>query len=311
MKNRFTFLKLFLPLCLLSTLFFACRASACPRILEYIDVNCDQLIRFMLTGDSIVRGVGDEEGLGYPKRLKQLVGDSHFKALNIGVPGTTPWALRRDFIRNIDKGGKTTRRSRMIDYAMIQVGTNSYWTGDQPFQVAMQVFRLKKYLERALEERNGTKPVIFTATLPLTERAFQNPFIEDVNRELLRKNGLNVKVRFDTIPVEKLGITDSLHPGASGYKRMARKARRGLVSIQENVAENVRDGDVDQLYDAAEIGVYFTDPTLPDTDGDGLTDGEEVLTFKTSPLLPDTDGDGASDYDEIQSGTDPLLSNGE
>lgn len=265
----------------------------------------------MLTGDSIVRGVGDEEGLGYPKRLKQLVGDSHFKALNIGVPGTTPRELRRDFIRNIDKGGKTTKRSRMIDYAMIQVGTNSYWTGDQPFQVAMQVFRLKKYLEKALEERNGTKPVIFTATLPLTERAFQNPFIEDVNRELLRKNGLNVKVHFDTIPVEKLGITDSLHPGASGYKRMARKARRGLWRVQNATEEEVRDEDVDQLYDAAEIGVYFTDPALPDTDGDGLTDGEEVLTFKTNPLLSDTDGDGDSDYDEIGNGTDPLSADSE
>ena len=288
-------------------LIFSTQAFACPNILEYIDTNCDGSIRFMLTGDSIVRGVGDEEGLGYPKRLKQLVGDSHFKALNLGVPGTTPRELRRSFIRNIDKGGKTTRRTRDIDYTLIQVGTNSYWTGDQPFQVVMQIHRLKKYIERALEERNGTKPIVFTATVPMTERSFQNPFLSDLNTELLRKQGLNVLVRFDKIPVDKLAIRDSLHPGAAGYKRMARRARKGLEKAQPITAEIVTDQDFDNLYDAAEIGIYFTNPTLTDTDEDELSDGEEVLIYKTNPLLSDTDGDGASDYAEIQSGTDPLI----
>jgi lysophospholipase L1-like esterase len=280
-------------------------AMGCPEVIQYLDPNCDGKIRLMITGDSIVRGIGDKKELGYPGRLQELYGDSPFRALNIGVPGATPQVLRRAFIRNIDRGRQTTRFTEDIDYGLIQIGTNNYWSGEKPFQVVMQIYRLKKYLERALEERNGTRPVLFTATVPYTERDYQNPFISELNRELLRKKGLNVLVRFDRIPVSRLKIEDTLHPSGGGYRKMARIAKRGLKRIQRRTTKLFTDGDSDGVYDQAEVGRFLTDPEDSDSDDDLLSDGEELLTYKTNPNNADTDGDEVDDRTEILNGTDP------
>ena len=293
---------------LTSTLLFAQIASACPDVLGLLDTNCDSKIRFMVTGDSIVSGIGDPSGSGYPGRLESRISHDSFRVLNLGVPGTTPTRLMRAFVKNIDKGNKTTIRTTDIDYVLIQVGTNSYWDEEEPFRVVMQIVRLKRYIETALEERNGTKPVVFVATVPLTERDYQNPFIRKLNQELRRKKGLNLYVRFDGIPVSKLGIEDTLHPGPPGYRKMANKVRRALFSRAQGRAQKLyKDNDEDGLYDRAEVGRFLTSPTNPDTDEDGLLDSEEVLTYKTNPNLIDTDADTIGDGDEITNGTDPLV----
>lgn len=87
------------------------------------------------------------------------------------------------------------------------------------------------------------------------------------------------------------------------------------------------DTDGDGLTDAAEKGIYLTDPNDADTDDDGLTDGEEVDSrvctepeatededavstgecpqYGTNPNDADTDDDGMSDGQETIEGTDP------
>jgi outer membrane protein OmpA-like peptidoglycan-associated protein len=67
------------------------------------------------------------------------------------------------------------------------------------------------------------------------------------------------------------------------------------------------DSDGDQLKDGEEVHKYKTDPLNPDTDGDTLKDGQEVITYKTDPLSADTDGDTLTDGDEVNKyKTDPL-----
>ena len=67
----------------------------------------------------------------------------------------------------------------------------------------------------------------------------------------------------------------------------------------------VVDADGDQLEDAEERAVYFTNPMMADSDGDGLGDGEEVLQYGTSPNQADSDGGGVDDGVEVERGTDP------
>lgn len=54
----------------------------------------------------------------------------------------------------------------------------------------------------------------------------------------------------------------------------------------------VKDSDTDGLTDQAEIEIYFTNPSNPDTDNDGVDDGVEILNT-TNPLLADSRLDGS------------------
>ncbi|MCB0695629.1 MAG: LamG domain-containing protein, partial [Saprospiraceae bacterium] len=66
------------------------------------------------------------------------------------------------------------------------------------------------------------------------------------------------------------------------------------------------DDDQDDLCNAREYLVTYTDAQDPDTDDDGLTDGEELLLHGTDPLVADTDHDGMPDGWEVDYGLNPL-----
>ncbi|MCB0321328.1 MAG: SGNH/GDSL hydrolase family protein [Bdellovibrionales bacterium] len=292
--------------------------QACPKVAGLIDPDCNGFIRFAITGDSIVKGIGDlhiddrGEPIGYPGLIERRVNLPEFRTLNIGDPGATPRSLLRGFVRYIDKGRITTRKTTDIDYFLIQVGTNSYWDYNRdparntPAQVATQIVRLRKWIIKNLGLRNGYEPIVFTAQVPLTNREYQNPFIRELNSHILRlKKKLNVRVDFSRIPTSVLMLGDDLHP--SNYRPMAALAQRALFGpIQVEARKRFVDEDHDGLYDETEPSKFFTDPTLLDTDGDGLSDGEEVLEFETDANAPDTDHDGIDDGVEVTNGTDPL-----
>lgn len=292
-------------------LLLATTGHACPLVLNNVDTNCDGELRVLFTGDSIVKGVGAETGQSYPQKTENKVGSLLFKALNLGVPGSTGQRLKRAFIKHIDKGKKTTKFTTAVDHIFIQLGTNAFFDNITPAQEAGKIKRLVKYLREALKLRNGTEPVIITATPPLTERGYQNGFILELAQQLLRTKGINLLVRFDTIPVEQLAINDTLHPSGPGYKKMAARVTKALFSkkFRTRASKIYKDKDGDGIYDATEVGLFLTDPTVADSDGDGLSDGDELLVHETNPNLTDTDGDTISDFVEVTNGTDPLSAN--
>ena len=71
---------------------------------------------------------------------------------------------------------------------------------------------------------------------------------------------------------------------------------------------NMPDSDQDGITDGDEINIYGTDPLATDSDQDDLTDGDEINRFNTNPKFADTDQDGLADSEEIQNhGTDPNI----
>ncbi len=257
--------------------------AACPLIDGMVDFNCDGQIRIGITGDSIVKGVGDEKGLGYPGRLAKKILSAAFE--NIGVSGTTPRRLRRLFIRNLPKGKVTTEKSSDLDYLIIEVGTNSYWDEEPASLTVRDIKRLKKTLEEKLEEMFSVAPLIFVSTLPPVRRDYQQPFIDQVNQLLLKKKKkLNVRIRFDKLPVNIIS-DDNLHPNAKGYARITKIVKRKVLKLFPKKASSLRsDLDNDNLYDEVEPARFGTDPTLTDTDGDSVSDGDEIFVFETDPL---------------------------
>ena len=82
----------------------------------------------------------------------------------------------------------------------------------------------------------------------------------------------------------------------------------GLDNDCDGLIDNAIDTDGDGLGDEAEIEIFGTDPSNPDSDADGLLDGDEV-SAGVDPLDPDSDGDGLTDGDEglVDTDSDGLI----
>ena len=65
------------------------------------------------------------------------------------------------------------------------------------------------------------------------------------------------------------------------------------------------DGNTDGMA-RADLGASETINPAADTDGEGLSDEDEIGIYGTNPLLPDSDGEGQSDRVEVIAGMDPL-----
>lgn len=284
-----------LVLCLIAACHLTPEARACPMLADLPDFNCDGQLKIAATGDSIVRGIGDtvyfnETTGGYVALLEQMLPQA--TVANIGVPGASSLSLFRLFKRNAPRGGRTTELLQDVDYLVIQVGTNDFWSGRRAPSVIRNIRRLREFLTLYYEERGMVPPLLVTATLPPTKRSFQQPFIDEVNAALLLSRNverLNVQLRFDTLKSQRVISIDDLHPSTKGYKIMAARAQATLFSEIRSMALLQReDTDKDGIYDYFEISLYGTDPTLADTDGDGYQDGVEIFLTGTDPLDPES-----------------------
>lgn len=265
-------------------LVYAEAANACPLVDGLIDVTCDQQLKIVDTGDSIVYGVGDERFAGkggYVRRLKPYYRRTRF--INLGIPGITTKNLLRYFKKNLD--GRSAARSSVTskvtgaDYVIIDIGRNDFWGRQPAARTVANIQRLVRYLRRRLKQLNGVEPVVAIASLIPTARAFQLPFIQEVNAGLLASDSFSypVAIRFDTLP-DSILSEDGLHPDSPGYTAMTGIIAPALgEAIQELAARKVTDADRDGIYDYFEVHRYGTDPEKRDTDGDGISDGEEIF----------------------------------
>lgn len=275
----------------LQAVLLASSAFACPDVGPFVDINCDQEFRVAITGDSIVKGIGDEandnEG-GYVLRLQQRFSDGTF--YNIGIAGTTTQQLFRDFKKNLNKvgEGETKTKTERVDLVIIHAGVNDYWLRKPAGFTVRNLKRIVKFLRKKLGEINGYEPLVGVAKISETNRGFQQPFVNEVNELLVRQRSskLPVYLNLDRINPERHISFDNIHPNSKGYKKLSKLAGRFIRKKARKLAlARVVDTDVDGIYDDFE-GNYGTDPGIADTDGDTLLDGEEVFTFGTDPLDP-------------------------
>ena len=277
------------------SLLCASPAFACPAIGGLIDFNCDQHLSIGVIGDSITYGIGDKKSSstrgGYPQRLQKLIGEA--EVVKIAKPGATAQALLR-FVR---KPANLEKIAAGFDYAIVLVGVNNYWIRTPPVAVARQVKRITLLLRSY-----GAQ--VFVGRLIPNRRAFQKPFVEEVNDALTHE--FSNLISFEVINTELDLTFDGLHPDPSGYTKMANVISNFISSTGQMIASSSRpDSDDDGVYDLFERTKYLTDQNLADTDGDSLSDGAELFTYGTNPLSADTDSDGLTDSAEIAGGTDP------
>ncbi len=262
-------------------------AFACPKIDTLIDYNCDGKIKIAITGDSIVRGVGDTtiESEGYIERLREEFPSAQIE--NLGVPGITSAQLLRAFKKLLKKNGPTAIKSENADLFVIQVGPNDYWKKEDPALTVRNIKRVMKYLKENVGTDVQSSPLFVVTTLLPTKRAFQAPFIKRVNELLLKQSSkaFPVKIRFDKLPPTILS-EDGLHPSPEGYDAMAalmsKYVKKDLPKLERLRAKDL---DRDGVYDYFETVRFLTSPLLQDTDGDGVSDGQEIFYYQTDPLL--------------------------
>jgi lysophospholipase L1-like esterase len=276
-------------------------AVGCPTIskFKFPDINCNQKFRLLFTGDSIVRGVGDEmheDQWGYVQRIQKKY--RKIDVQNLGVPGITSYRLLQDFRQNLNKKGSgiTKKRSKESDAIVIAVGVNDFWDyyydpEGHPISFTIRnIKRLVKVLKNELKT-NDQYPEVFVATIlpvaPVNEiRILQTEFVAELNQELLKYQSkyIPVSLRLDQISPTVLG-EDGLHPTSNGYDVISNY----VVDFIEHdfltkLKKRHRDHDRDGIYDVFELPLFGTDELSPDTDGDTYTDGQEVFNLKSDPL---------------------------
>lgn len=284
---------------------------ACPRIGGLVDFNCDGVHKIVVTGDSVVRGVGDlrnNNNGGYVKRIARKLKKS--QVINLGMPGFQSGQLLMTLKQKLrsHRTNKIQTQLADVDLLIIDIGRNDFFTGDPVSFTIRNLKRMVRFLRIQLGTGSKTPPDIMIATLIPTKRGFQRPFIEELNTMLLEmtSDDLPVNLRFDMLEPEIISV-DGIHPDAEGYQAIAAVALDFVkITAQDLAAAKRPDNDNDGIYDMFERAKYTCDPELPDTDNDGLKDGEEAFDYETDPIQADSDGDTYSDGAEVTAGSNPL-----
>lgn len=291
------------------------QATKCKK--KFLDFNCDQKLNIIFIGDSIVYGVGDSVNKGkggYVLRIQKKFPRFSLDKVRItalGYPGITTQKLLAQ-IKQIYKNRKkrpfkrTFKRLSEADIIVIDVSRNDFWN-NKPVEYSFNnIKRLVSFLQNNLPKLHD-KDLVFISTSSLipTSRSFQIPFIEELNKKLLKYPYTRIKQKLNV----NLLNSDGLHPSSMGYTSVADNIFSQLTNQKKFKVEMELlrpDSDGDGIPNLFEAHRYNTHYNFKDSDNDGLSDFDELFIYQTDPLYGDTDGDGISDGDEVHNGTDPL-----
>lgn len=213
-------------------------AIDCPLIRSLADYNCDGRIRILITGDSVVSGVGDEQNAGgYVGRLQQQM--RFAKIESVGIPGAKSLRLFQYYRREFRKVKSLLNRriTKNLDYVVIDVGRNDYWDRAPAKRTTRNILRLVHLLRETLTTRDGMSPFVIITTLIPTNRSYQSGFITQVNDLLLRRPSTRqpVYIRFNNLSRDILS-SDGLHPCSYGYDVIAQSLYEQLYGpVQEKI----------------------------------------------------------------------------
>ncbi len=228
MKLRYLWIFALALLCSSQKLF------ACPQLVAgLLDFTCDGKQKFIITGDSIVDGLGDtqlgNQG-GYVTRLEGRLPGVRF--VNLGTTHITTGQLLRRF-----QSGEYDRSLNKSDAVFIDLGRNDCRDSIPALQAVRNIKRLVRYVRNHPKaETNGTPFVVVATQIPI-RRANRKKCVEEINQILIQKAGerLPAYLRFDTLSPHILSH-DEVHPNSQGYASMAKFASRFIKNqLQERM----------------------------------------------------------------------------
>ncbi len=195
-------------------------AHACPLVSGLVDLNCDQTLKVVVVGDSIVKGIGDLKNGhrgGYVLRLQKKFKRATF--VNLGKPGFSSHMLYSVLAQDLARSrSKTSKQLAGADYVIVAVGTNDFFEETEPGVTENNIERIISLLREKLSQ-GGVSPILTAATLTPTRRGFQRPFVESVNSLLLQFSSpvqLPLFLRFEELDLGFIS-TDGIHPTSNGY----------------------------------------------------------------------------------------------
>ena len=202
-----------------------------------VDQNGDAVISLLAFGDSITYGIGDEQQLGYPARLRNLTG---IPVSNRGDPGEV-------FTNSgIDRFADEVRSSS-ADYVLISEGANdarapvdseSY---ESAYQKAINVATLL-----------GKVPLPMTLIRPCCEHNFLISGVEEYNRLIKYLVALNelrlvdlahawFRTCNDINNCSLYNLPEGLHPNETGYTVLAQTIAAAVFGIDIFAPEGAAD----------------------------------------------------------------------
>lgn len=164
----------------------------------------------IVTGDSIVSGVGDSVPGGYVTRIQ--LKNSKNKFINQGVAGIASYDLYRRYFKALHATNPSKLKSEVqkSNKIFIDVGRNDYWSRRSPNYTVKNILKLKYLLLTHSKAR-----VYINCLLP-TLRVYQKNFLNIINKSICTNNS----PRFDKLPIKYLH-KEGLHPTSVGYGYLA------------------------------------------------------------------------------------------
>lgn len=274
---------------------FAQKSFACPRIGSLIDYNCDQKLKIVFIGDSIVYGRGDTahaDSGGYVFRLATKFPRAEIAKL--GVPGITTGSMLRqikDALASVSSND-IKNKLRDADVIILDIGRNDYW---DEVRSSLAVNNLRRIITTINDWYIKNKKILpysaVNTLLPLnptkkTIRVKQLPYMSAFNINVIHLSNLKLlKIlgRLDLLSKDTISLYDGIHPTSHSYDFItAHLFPRLRYLLATSLVKFRPDTDGDGVYDIAEARIFRTNPADADSDNDGFSDGYELFTSLTS-----------------------------
>lgn len=210
----------------------------------------DGKLSIVALGDSLTRGIGDDSGEGYVKRLTHTLKDEYGQDIslaNLSVSG----AKTADLASLLKTSGAKHAVSK-ADVIVMTIGGNDLFPGVEgltaenlaAYEPDTETFEANsRQILEELRKENADAPIywisLYNPFEDLTILGDTSQFVIDWNYQLQRlaseyKNFVIIPV-FDLFQgqVKEFLYTDHFHPNAKGYEAIAERLTQAIVSQQQ------------------------------------------------------------------------------
>jgi lysophospholipase L1-like esterase len=201
-------------------------------------------------GDSLTRGIGDPQGMGYLKRLKNEMEKNSkepISLVNLAISGQTSSQLAKQI-----KEPSVTPLLKKAKWITLTIGGNDLFRGSgrlakidlKAAQKSRQTY--EKNLDAILTEirkHNANAPVflfgLYNPFGDLAEKDLSSRLVQEWNQTMIQVAGKHPNVivvpTFDLFQLNPKALlsSDHFHPNEEGYKRMAQRLLQVISPAKE------------------------------------------------------------------------------